>query len=202
MVTCAGKSFCLWLRFAALCSLLIRAILFPAMIWSRRRQLNNCVLVLAHSKPSDIHFFLFLHFAFTDKLLSFVINLKPLARWGTFNLNNHLKCRFPRVFQCTRKIFLVCLSWAWLLQFPYLSAVLISANSLRTRFVNWKMADTGPVPDQSVLAVPLDEPGCASDTPKLLSSSTEHSSLAPVTAEHHKEASLHWHDLYHFPLGA
>lgn len=62
------------------------------------------------------------------------------------------------------------------------------------------MADTGPVPDQSVLAPHLDEPGCASVAPKLLSSSTEHSSSAPVAAEQHKEASPHWHVLYHFSL--
>lgn len=67
-------------------------------------------------------------------------------------------------------------------------------------FVSCKMADTGPVPYQSVLAPHLDEPGCASVTPKLLSSNTEHSNLAPVTAEQHKEAGLHWHVLYDFPL--
>lgn len=61
------------------------------------------------------------------------------------------------------------------------------------------MADTGPVPDQSV-APHLDEPVCASVNSKRLSSSTEHSILAPVTAEQHKEASLHWHVLYDFPL--
>lgn len=40
------------------------------------------------------------------------------------------------------------------------------------------MADTGPVPDQSVVPPHLDDPGCVSVTPKLISPSTEHSSLA------------------------
>lgn len=67
-------------------------------------------------------------------------------------------------------------------------------------FLSCKLADTGPVPDQSVLAPHFDGPGCA--TPKLLSASTKHSSLATVTAEQHKEAIPHWHALYHFPLWA
>lgn len=109
--------------------------LYYFLQWSEdgKQQLNNCSPVLAQSKSSDsLHFFLLLHFAFTDELLSFVINLKTWATLGSLNFNNLLKCRFPRDW-CIRKIFLVCLSWAWLLKFPYLSAVLIPANSLRIR---------------------------------------------------------------------
>lgn len=100
--------------------------LYSFLQWSedRSQRLNNCFPVLAHSKSTDsLHFFLLLHFAFTDELLSLVINLKTLVRWGSLNLNNHLKCRSPRD-RCTRKIFSVCLSWAWLLnsslQFSFL----------------------------------------------------------------------------------
>lgn len=100
--------------------------LYSFLQWSedRSQRLNNCFPVLAHSKSTDsLHFFLLLHFAFTDELLSLVINLKTLVRWGSLNLNNHLKFRSPRD-RCTRKIFSVCLSWAWLLnsslQFSFL----------------------------------------------------------------------------------
>lgn len=54
------------------------------------------------------------------------------------------------------------------------------------------MADTGLIPEQYALAPHLHEPGCASATPQLFSSSTERSSLAPVTLELDKEASPHW----------
>lgn len=57
-------------------------------------------------------------------------------------------------------------------------------------FVSWAMADTGLIPEWYVLGPHLGEPGCASA--QLSFSSTEHSSLAPVSAEQDKESSPHW----------
>lgn len=69
-------------------------------------------------------------------------------------------------------------------------------------FVSWKMADTGPVPDQYVLAPHLRMNLVVQVLLLNSSYSTQHSILAPVTAEKHKEASPHWHVLHNFPLGA
>ena len=88
------------------------------------------------TKKSRFLFPFALIFTFTDELLSFLINLQTLARWGSLNLNNHLKrgvthMIFPGTNALDKYFYYVC---------PrpdpsgfYTSAVLIPANSLRLR---------------------------------------------------------------------